>query len=91
MLVLRDYIGWMVEVFYQFYTTTSDKGVFTDACDDWIVVTRNPGHSREERLLIPITSIRLLKPIAPPSTEDQRLLRPAGPMEEQETESVEQR
>ncbi len=86
--IALQYLGWNVEVHYLFYTAGSDRGVLTAIDDRWIVVTRNPGSPREDQLVIPISSIRLLKPLSPEEGPGMRLLRPVEG-EEQPREAVE--
>jgi hypothetical protein len=80
---LGKYIGWTLEVHYVNYTTAVDRGILTAFEPGWIELTRNPRKAREETLLIPVSAIRLVKPIAQPDDEDQILLRPADVPEEQ--------
>jgi len=75
----ESYLGWTVEVHYLNYSTVLyDKAVLTAVEPGWITLTRYPGQPREEHLLIPLTAIRLLKPVEPPDSETHRLLRPVG-------------
>ncbi len=86
---LGKYLGWTVEVHYVNYTTAVDRGILTATESGWIELTRNPRKAREETLLIPVSAIRLIKPLAQPEADDQILLRPADVPEEQRLEAEE--
>lgn len=75
---IEGYIGWTVEVHYLTTQGTSDRGVLADVTASWLTLTRNAGRNREEHLLVPVSAVRLLKPLSPPETENMRLLRPAS-------------
>lgn len=76
--MLEAFIGWTVEVYYLAQTTLSDRAILTRVEERWICLTRHPGKPREENLLIPVSAIRLVKPVTPPQDDMARMLRPPG-------------
>lgn len=77
MSIMDTYLGWTVEVHYLYKTSTADRGVLAAVEPPWLLL-----ELPNRQLAIPISAIRLLKPIAPPDNEHMRLLRPVERPEE---------
>lgn len=69
---LADYFGAMVTVYYTVSYTDNGRLTYLDA--SWIELTKDNG----ERLLIPLTAVRLVKLMEPPkrNPDAEILLRP---------------
>ncbi len=70
---LEKYREHEVEVFYLTDSGYRDRGAITDFGDGWIEIYKPGGNG--ETFLIPVTGIRMMRVIHPP-TDDERLLRP---------------
>ncbi|HZT42163.1 MAG TPA: hypothetical protein VFA07_08230 [Chthonomonadaceae bacterium] len=71
---LRRYRSIRVAIYYLIQSNISDTGTITYMDDQWVELTKN----NNERLLIPINAIRLIKALEPLGSEGDRniLLRP---------------
>lgn len=80
---LRQYLNARVTIHYNTYSSGyQDSGTLTLMDETWVELTKD----NQERLLIPIVSIRIIKLLAPSEPEDDStvLLRPfEGPLGEQ--------
>ncbi len=85
-LWIEKYRSFEVEVLYLTDNNMyRDRGRLTDVSDQWIELQKGaPGPGIGELLVIPISAIRLLKIVTPPTREGSRLLRPADPVVEAE-------
>ncbi len=89
---IERHIGWMVEVHYSSYYSNPDRGILRDVVDQWLELVKNPDKPREEALLIPISAVRLVKPLNPPHDEGSRLVRPAtAPASDDDDQPAERR
>jgi hypothetical protein len=70
---LEKYREYEVEVFYLTDSGFRDRGELVDFGDDWIELHKRTGNG--ETFLIPMTGIRMIRVVSPP-TDDERLLRP---------------
>lgn len=70
---LDKYREYEVEVFYLTDSGFRDRGTIVDFGDDWIEIHKRAGSG--ETFLIPVTGIRMIRIVHPP-TDDERLLRP---------------
>ncbi len=77
MSLLDTYLGWTVEVHYLSFNSATDRGVLAAVEPPWLLL-----ELPNRQLVIPISAIRLLKPMAPPDNEHMRLLRPVERPEE---------
>lgn len=85
MTCIERNVGSEVEVHYML-AGTSDKGVLTAVDSQWIEITRNPGKRNEDLLLVPLTAVRLVKPLTRPAEPANTLVRPVGLVEGAKTE-----
>jgi hypothetical protein len=77
--------GWLekyrdCEVEIHYLTDNSmftDRGRLTDFGDNWLELAKEAGKRGVEMLLIPITSIRIVKIMGAPEREEAHLLRPS--------------
>ena len=81
---LGRYRSIRVAIYYLIQSNISDTGTITYMDDSWVELTKN----NNERLLIPINAIRLIKALEPlrPEGDENILLRP---VEEQVVKAIE--
>ena len=77
--LLDDYVGFDIEVHYNVSAAYSDRGVLQRHGDGWIELARNVGKPKQDTILVPVESIRMIRPVGPPMTPESMLLRPAEP------------
>ena len=70
---LEKYREYEVEVFYLTDSGFRDRGTITDFGDGWVELFKRGGSG--ETFLIPVSGIRMIRIVNPP-TDEERLLRP---------------